>query len=147
MSADLVALGGLFLAAFLAASLLPAQSEAVLVGLYLSGVSTAWLLWAVASLGNVGGSVLNWAMGRVALRYQDHRLFPVKAHHMARARAWYQRWGYFGLLASWVPIIGDPITLGAGLMGERFWRFVLLVSIAKSARYGALIWAAGHLAG
>jgi membrane protein YqaA with SNARE-associated domain len=57
---------------------------------------------------------------------------------LARAQDRYQRWGWISLLASWVPIIGDPITLAAGVMREPLWRFVLVVSIAKFGRYFVL---------
>ena len=58
---------------------------------------------------------------------------------MARASGWYQRWGYWSLLASWVPIIGDPLTLAAGILREPLWRFILIVTFAKGGRYLVLI--------
>lgn len=70
---DLIALGGLFLAAFLAATILPAQSEAALVGLILAGGQPVWLLVLVASVGNVAGSVLNWWIGRGRTRLPGGR--------------------------------------------------------------------------
>ena len=54
---------------------------------------------------------------------------------MAKAEVIYQKYGYWSLLLSWVPIIGDPITLVAGLLKENFYRFLLMVSIAKTGRY------------
>jgi membrane protein YqaA with SNARE-associated domain len=54
---------------------------------------------------------------------------------MARAQQWYQRYGCWTLLLSWLPVVGDPLTLVAGVMREPLWRFVLLVSIAKAGRY------------
>jgi len=130
---------GLFLAAFGAATLLPLQSEAVLVGLLLSGdYQWAWLL-SVATLGNVLGSVVNWLLGRWVDHFKDRRWFPVKARQLEKARNNYQRWGHWTLLLSWVPIIGDPLTLVAGVMREPLWRFLLLVTLAKSLRYGVLV--------
>ncbi|MRJ23389.1 DedA family protein [Pseudomonas haemolytica] len=129
---------GLFVAAFGAATLLPLQSEAVLVGLLLSGHYNLWLLLGIATLGNVLGSVVNWLLGRSVERFKERRWFPVSAKQLDKARGHYARWGHWTLLLSWVPIIGDPLTLVAGVMREPLWRFLLLVSVAKSARYIAL---------
>ncbi len=130
----------LFLAAFLAATLLPAQSEAVL--LYLLGSHPAWALIGVASVGNVLGSCVNFWLGRNVQRFMHHRFFPFKPEQITKAEHYYHRYGVYTLLFSWLPIIGDPLTLIAGVMRERFWRFLLLVSIAKTTRYIALylIW-------
>ncbi|AZE84118.1 putative membrane protein [Pseudomonas orientalis] len=134
----LMAYLGLFLAAFGAATLLPLQSEAVLVGLLLSGHYNLWLLLGVATLGNVLGSLVNWLLGRSVERFQERRWFPVSARQLDKARSHYARWGHWTLLLSWVPIIGDPLTLVAGVMREPLWRFLLLVTLAKALRYGAL---------
>ncbi|MCK6189145.1 YqaA family protein [Pseudomonas sp. EYE_354] len=129
---------GLFFAAFGAATLLPLQSEAVLVGLLLSGqYSLVWLL-GIATLGNVLGSVVNWWLGRWVEHFRQRRWFPISDRQLEKARNHYQRWGHWTLLLSWVPIIGDPLTLVAGVMREPFWRFLLLVTLAKGARYGVL---------
>ncbi len=126
---------GLFLSAFGAASLLPLQSEAVLVGLLLNGGQPAAALLAVACVGNVLGSVLNAALGRGLERYRERRWFPVSPARLEQAKASYRRYGRWSLLLSWVPVIGDPLTLVAGVMREPWWSFLLLVSLAKTARY------------
>lgn len=125
---------GLFAAAFLAATLLPAQSETVLVGLLLAGYKP-WLLILVASVGNVLGSTLNWWLGRGIARFSDRPWFPVKPEALARAQRWYGRYGKWSLLLSWVPVIGDPLTLAAGVMREPLRVFLLLVAVAKTGRY------------
>jgi len=130
---------GLFFAAFGAATLLPLQSEAVLVGLLLSGHYSLWLLLAIATFGNVLGSVVNWLLGRSVEHFKDRRWFPVSAAQLEKAGAHYQRWGHWTLLLSWVPVIGDPLTLVAGVMREPLWRFLLLVTLAKALRYGVLM--------
>jgi membrane protein YqaA with SNARE-associated domain len=127
--------GGIFLAAFLAATILPAQSEILLGGALLSGLYSTPLLLLVASLGNVLGSVANWLLGRGIERFRDARWFPASAAQMARAEAQYRRWGFWSLLLSWVPVIGDPLTVIAGVLREPFWRFVALVTLAKAGRY------------
>jgi membrane protein YqaA with SNARE-associated domain len=126
---------GLFLSAFVAATILPAQSETVLTGLILLDQVPVGVLVVVASLGNVAGSVLNWGLGRAIERYRDRQWFPVKPAMLARATGWYHRYGRWSLLLSWVPVIGDPLTLVAGVLREEFWRFLLLVGIAKTGRY------------
>lgn len=125
---------GLFMAAFLAATLLPAQSEAVLVALLLEG-HPPWRMVVVASIGNILGSTVNWWLGREIARFGDRRWFPVKPAALERARRSYARWGRWTLLLSWVPVIGDPLTLVAGMMRERFSVFLALVAFAKTLRY------------
>ena len=126
---------GLFLSAFGAASLLPLQSEAVLAGLLLGGAQSAAVLLAVASVGNVLGSVLNAALGRGIERFHERRWFPVSAQRLEQAKHTYRRYGRWSLLLSWVPVIGDPLTLMAGVMREPWWSFLLLVTLAKTGRY------------
>lgn len=132
---------GLFFAAFGAATLLPLQSEALLVGLLLSDRYWLWALLAVATLGNVLGSLLNWWLGRGIERFRERRWFPVKPGHLEKARINYQRYGHWSLLLSWVPVIGDPLTLVAGVMREPLGRFLLIVTLAKGARYAVLAFA------
>ena len=126
---------GMFLFAFGAASLLPLQSEAVLVGLLLGGGHSTFGLLLVASLGNVFGSVLNAALGRGIERFHGRRWFPLGEARLERAKDTYRRYGRWSLLLSWVPVIGDPLTLVAGVMREPWWSFLLLVSLAKAGRY------------
>ena len=129
---------GLFAVALGAASILPMQSEPVLVALLLLGDQPVWALVLVASLGNTLGSCINWVLGRGVERFRDRRWFPVPPDKLARAEGWYRRWGKWSLLLSWAPIIGDPLTVIAGVLREPFWTFVLLVAIAKTARYVVL---------
>lgn len=132
---DISVYGGLFLVALLSASILPLQSEAVLVGFLLNDNYPAWLLLTVASVGNVLGSILNWYLGRYIQHFQQRRWFPVKPEQLAKASRWYLKYGKWSLLLSWVPIIGDPLTVIAGVLREPFLPFLLLVTIAKVARY------------
>ncbi|KQV32364.1 hypothetical protein ASC97_01860 [Rhizobium sp. Root1203] len=145
--ADLAAYAGLFMVAFAAATIFPMQSEAGLVGLILSGEYSTVLLVAVASAGNVLGSVLNWLLGRGIERFRGKRWFPIRADALDRAQGWYRRYGKWSLLASWVPIIGDPITVVAGVLKEPFATFLLLVTIAKTARYAVLATATAGVVG
>ncbi|MGE0213881.1 MAG: YqaA family protein [Parvibaculaceae bacterium] len=144
--ADIPTYAGLFLSAFLAATLLPLQSEAVLVGLLLADRYPDWLLIAVASFGNVLGSALNWVLGRGIERFRDRKWFPVGAGNLERAQRWYRKYGRWSLLLSWAPIIGDPLTVAAGILREPFATFLLLVTLAKVGRYLVLAAAAGAFA-
>ena len=131
----LYAYGGLFVSALVAATILPAQSELVLAALLRSGEwSTAGLL-AAASIGNVLGSVMNYLLGRAAGRLGRRRWFPANSVALERAEGRYHRYGRWSLLLSWVPIVGDPITVVAGLLREPFWSFLVLVATAKVGRY------------
>ena len=125
----------LFISAFGAATLLPLQSEAVLLGAFVQGEYAALILIAIASLGNILGSCVNWWLGLKIEHYKNKKWFPVSEAKMLQAQGIYQKYGYWSLLLSWTPIIGDPITLIAGLLKENCWRFLLLVSVAKTGRY------------
>lgn len=131
----LAAYGGLFLAALVAATVLPVQSEAVLGGLLATGAYSPALLILVAGIGNVLGSVVNWLLGRGLERFRGARWFPVSDRNLERAGRWYRKYGWWSLLLSWVPIIGDPLTVAAGIMREPLMRFLVVVSIAKFGRY------------
>lgn len=126
---------GLFLASFAAATLLPMQSEAALVAMLVSEHYLPVALFAVATAGNVLGAVTNWGLGQGVEHFKHKRWFPVSEVKLEKAQTFYQRYGYWSLLLSWVPIIGDPITLVAGVMREPLWRFLLLVTLAKGGRY------------
>lgn len=136
---ELAAYLSLFGSALIAATVLPGQSEAVLVTLALRDEQPLWALVAVASAGNVTGALINWWLGRGIERFRDRRWFPVGPQALARAQAHYQRWGKWSLLLSWLPVIGDPLTLAAGLMREPLPVFLLLVALGKTARYLALV--------
>jgi membrane protein YqaA with SNARE-associated domain len=132
---DFSALLSLFLVALLAATVLPAQSELLLAGLYLSGAHDAFVLVAVATSGNVLGSTINWGLGRYFVHFRNRRWFPIKGPVLDRATRLYQVWGVWTLLFAWLPIIGDPLTLVAGILRTRLWVFVPLVTVGKCARY------------
>lgn len=133
--ASAAALAGLFASAFLAGSVLPAQSEVVLAALLLAAKHPAWLLLAVATLGNVGGAVLNYALGRAADRFRHRRWFPLSAASWDRSAHLFNRWGVGILLLSWLPVVGDGFTLLAGAARTPFPLFLALVTLAKGGRY------------
>ncbi len=130
---------GLFSSAFLAATLLPVSSEVALVVAAQMDAADLVLLWAVASAGNTLGAVVNWAMGRFALRWSDRRWFPASPAQLERGQAWFARWGVWTLLLAWVPIVGDALTVVAGISRVRLSLFVLLVGAGKAGRYAAVL--------
>lgn len=135
--ADVLAYAGLFVTALIAATIFPMQSEAALAAMLLNGYAL-WIVLAVASVGNVLGSSVNWLLGWGIEKFRTHRWFPVSDAALARAQVWYQHYGKWSLLLSWVPIIGDPITVAAGVLREPFPVFLALVTVAKVGRYAAV---------
>lgn len=137
-----MAYAGLFLSAFLAATILPVQSEALLVGLILNQQYSVSLLVLLATAGNCLGSIVNWWLGRYLEKFQNKPWFPVKEHGLKRAQDFYQKYGWWSVLLSWVPIIGDPLTVIAGFMRMPFWPFLVLIILAKGGRYLVIAWLA-----
>lgn len=133
------AYGSLFLVSFLAATLLPAQSEILLAGLRSTGDYSAWGLVTVATVGNVLGAVVNWLLGRYIEHFRHRRWFPVSERMLDRAQGWYRRWGVWSLLLAWAPFIGDPLTVVAGLLRTNLWVFLVLVTVGKGLRYTGVV--------
>ncbi len=128
---------GLFFAAFVAATVVPFQSEVIFVALQVADrVPVAWLI-IVASIGNTLGALVNYYIGCGIARFEGKSWFPATPAQMARIEQWFQRWGVWVLLVSWLPA-GDVMTVVAGVMRTRLWLFVLLVGIAKTTRYVGL---------
>ena len=125
----------LFLSAFFAATIFPAQSELVLLYLLQDRSNSVIFLLLVATVGNVLGAVVNYGLGYYVHRFKDRRWFPASPQQLEKAQRAYARWGRYSLLASWVPFIGDPITVVAGVLRDRFTVFLALVTVAKAGRY------------
>jgi membrane protein YqaA with SNARE-associated domain len=136
MDAAGAGLWGLFISAFLSATLLPGGSEAVLA--YLAGANKhhPLLLLGVASAGNTLGGMSSWLIGRVlpAGRVQSPELHPA----VARIR----RHGRPALLLSWVPIIGDPLCVAAGWLRVPWHWALLFIALGKIARYAVVLFVA-----
>jgi membrane protein YqaA with SNARE-associated domain len=134
----MIALSGLFLAAFLAATPVPFQSEVIFLGMQATGWETG-LLILVASVGNTLGSCVTYVLGRWLSDQRDHRWFPLTPDQMIRAEGWFRRWGLWLLLLSWAPF-GDMIVAISGVLRVPFPLFIALVALAKTGRYIALGW-------
>ena len=125
----------LFIISFLAATILPFSSELTLAGLVATSNYDNLLLLIVASLGNVLGSVVNWILGFYSRKLSKKKWFPIKNEQIENSSKWFSKFGKWSLLFAWVPVIGDPLTLAAGLLRVKFIEFVILVTIGKFSRY------------
>lgn len=124
----------LFLLSFCAATLLPLGSEWLLVTLLLDGADPLATV-AVASLGNSIGALTSYLIGLWSGDWLIAKLLRIGPQQQQRARDWFARYGSWALLLSWLPVIGDPLCLVAGMLRQRFLRFILLVASGKTARY------------
>jgi len=125
----------LFALSFLAATILPFSSELTLAGLIATSNYDNLLLLIVASFGNVLGSVVNWALGFYSRNLTIKKWCPFKETQIEKSSKWFTKFGKWSLLFAWVPILGDPLTLVAGLLRVRFLDFIILVAIGKVSRY------------
>ena len=135
----------LSLISFLAATILPFSSEVVLTTMYLSNSFEPYFLLIFASIGNIIGSITNWYLGKKITLFQNRKWFPVSPDQLERSRKYFQKYGLWSLLLAWVPIIGDPLTLLAGVLKVRFSIFFLLVSISKISRYVFILYLASFV--
>lgn len=132
----------LFLSALGASTILPMSSEAVLAAMTMTGNADRTLLFLIATTGNTLGAVINWLLGRYASVWVERRMAGRRTAY-ERAVRWFRRFGIWSLLLSWLPIVGDPLTLVAGLLRTPFLPFVVLVLIGKAARYTVVLMAVG----
>lgn len=130
---------GLFVISFLAATLLPLGSEWLLATLLMAGRDPVVTI-AVATLGNVLGSLVTWMIGRYGGTFFVRRLLRIDQAAQQNAEARYARFGVWSLLLAWVPVIGDPLCLIAGVLKVDLARFVPLVTAGKLGRYVVLGW-------
>lgn len=128
---------GLFLSSFLAATLLPLSSELVLGALLKQGFNPHLVLF-VATFGNVLGSVVNYGLGAFGGRLMLHKWWRMTDPEIQRAEKRFRKFGIFSLLLAWVPVIGDPLTVAAGVLKINFFLFLLLVGLGKGLRYMAI---------
>lgn len=125
----------LFVSSFIAATLLPTSSEAVLASLIAMDRFDIVALWTTASVGNTLGATVNWLLGRWCLSWSAEPWFPFKPPQVERTTRFFRKYGVWTLLLSWLPIVGDPLTFVAGLLRVSFPIFVALVFAGKAGRY------------
>ncbi|SEL63349.1 YqaA family protein [Halomonas daqiaonensis] len=128
----------LFLVALASATLLPGGSEVWLAREWCQG-HPGGMLWVVATAGNSLGSLINVALGRYARHFQGRRWFPVSPAGLARGERWYCHFGEWSLLLAWMPVVGDPLTVLAGVFRLPWWRAAALILVAKGSRYALVL--------
>lgn len=129
----------LFVSAFLSATLLPGSSEALLILSLQEDGAARYALVLVATAGNLLGSLLTFAIGLAGNRAMHlYRWLGINETGLQRAERWFGRWGLPSLLLAWLPVVGDPLCLLAGLLRVGWTPFVLLVGTGKLARYAVL---------
>ena len=124
----------LFFMSFLASTLLPLGSEWLLVMMLAAGYDPLSVV-AVATVGNYLGGVVTYLLGIAGGSWLIDKVLRVSAHQQERARQHYTRFGVYSLLFSWLPVVGDPLCLVAGMLRVNFGLFSLLVASGKLARY------------
>ena len=133
----------LFGISFLAATILPFSSELSLAGLISTSNFNNSLLLIAASLGNILGSVVNWFIGYYSRNFTSKKWFPFNELQITTSSKWFEKFGKWSLLFAWVPILGDPLTLVAGLLRVKFLDFIILVAIGKVSRYLVVLYLIG----
>ena len=128
-------LWALFFNAFIASTILPAASEVALWAIVADNSALLWPGITAASLGNTLGAVVNWLLGRYLSNFTDRKWYPLSPERQARASAWFQRFGIWSLLFSWLPVVGDPLTVAAGVLRVSFIPFLILIAAGKTGRY------------
>ena len=125
----------LFISSFLSSTILPGHSEIILTAfIFLKKYPIIDLIF-FASIGNILGSILNWCIGYFLTNLKDRKWFPIDKSQLTRASSWFLKYGKWTLFLSWVPIIGDPLTIVAGIFRVPIHIFILIVSLAKTMRY------------
>lgn len=130
----------LFISASISSTLFPGGSEAVLL-VRLNEGGDPMALVIIATVGNVLGSLITYAMGRLGNKAIHKRWLRMDEAKVARAEDWFTKYGMPSLLLAWLPVVGDPLCLAAGLLRSHVGLFLLLVTIGKAARYAVLAWA------
>jgi membrane protein YqaA with SNARE-associated domain len=129
---------GLFLIAFISATLIPAATEVFMLAMVGLEYSLLGLL-VVATIGNVLGAIFNYYIGRRGVEFLNTTRFAPKAETIERAQRWFRRWGTPVLFFSWLPFVGDPLTLVAGLMKLPLRPFLAWVTTGRLLRYAAIL--------
>ena len=117
------------------ATIIPFGSEAYFITLLSLDKYNHFILFVVASVGNVLGSIFNWICGFYINFFIKKSWFPINNKIIDRGNKLFTKYGKWSLLISWFPLIGDPITFAAGTLRYPIIPFLVLVSIGKVGRY------------
>jgi membrane protein YqaA with SNARE-associated domain len=129
----------LFFSALISSTLFPGGSEALLLYRLNEGGS-AYALVIIATIGNVIGSLITYGMGRLGNESVHKKWLRISEAHVERGERWFGKYGGPSLLLAWLPVVGDPLCLVAGLLRYGLISFLILVTIGKLARYAVLAW-------
>lgn len=132
-------LSSLFFLSFLASTLLPLGSEWLLALLIAEGMSS-FIVILVATIGNFLGSFTTYLIGRWGADFMVSRMLRINDFETGKAKRIYRRWGIWSLLFSWMPIVGDPLCLAAGIFKASPVWFSMLVNTGKCFRYVFVAW-------
>lgn len=133
-----LALAGLFIGTFLAATILPFSSEAILIG-YLKTTDYHWTSFFVASAGNLSGIIFNYYMGYYLDKWSEKKSMKIRTA-MEKVHSYSEKYGKWALLFSGLPFIGDPLTIAAGYVKINFWFFLTVCGLIRIARYLVVMW-------
>jgi len=125
----------IFFLSFLAATIIPFSSEIGLLSYIAPGQFNNELLLIFASSGNILGSCVNYILGIYIIKFKTKSWFPFKDNQIIKATNWFNKFGIYSLFFAFLPIVGDPLTLIAGMLRVSFIKFIILVSLGKILRY------------
>lgn len=125
----------LFISSFSSSTILPGHSEITLTTFILLEQYSVFFLIFFASLGNILGSIINWYLGFYITKFIKKSWFPIQKKQLDKVSLWYIKYGKWSLFLSWVPFIGDPLTMVAGMFRVSLMIFITIVSISKILRY------------
>jgi len=129
---------GLFVISFLSATILPLATEVFVVAMPALGYNP-WLILIFATAGSFLGSLTNYYVGKKGTDFVLGRYIQINEKTWRRAEQFYERWGAITLFFSWIPFIGDPLTIVAGAFHVSLRLFTFWVLLGKSLRYLVLL--------
>jgi membrane protein YqaA with SNARE-associated domain len=129
----------LFFSALISSTLFPGGSEALLLYRLYEGANV-YSLVVIATVGNILGSLITYGIGRFGNEVIHKKWLRMSKIQVERSERWFEQYGRSSLLFAWLPVVGDPLCLVAGLLRCDLISFLILVTIGKLARYVALAW-------
>ena len=136
---EVLGYGGLFLGSFLAPTILPMSSEAVLAAMVIGGFDPLVCVM-VASAGNSLGGMTSYFVGYVGKWTWVERLFARNRDRVAKVKAWADRYGSRAALLCWLPVVGDPLAVALGFVRSPVWQVGFYMLAGKFLRYVVWVW-------
>lgn len=125
---------GLFIGAFLAATVIPFSSDFLLIGMLAAGGNVVWTV-VFASLGNWAGGMFSYWMGYMGRWEWIERWFRVKREKLEAQQTRIERYGSWLAFLSWLPFVGDLFAIGLGFYRVNPWQVAIFMLIGKTARF------------